>query len=64
MTLKEIAVDLMDKFYEKGINGYDCRQCALIAVEEILGAIDWHEFEVPNEQIDFWNKIKQELENL
>ena len=59
MKLQEIAIDLMGRFYEKGINEYDCRQRALIAVEEILGAIDWHE-----EKIDFWNKIKQELENL
>jgi hypothetical protein len=42
----------------------ESKQCALIAVDEIIQAIDWHEFEVPNEQINYWQEVKQEIENL
>jgi vacuolar-type H+-ATPase subunit H len=40
------------------------KQCAFIAVDEIMDAIDWHEFEVPNEQLKFWNKVKIEIKKL
>ena len=40
------------------------KQCALIAVDEIIDAIDWHEYEVPNDQLNFWFKVKQEIEKL
>jgi hypothetical protein len=39
----------------------DAKQCALIAVEEIIHVIDWHEFETPNEELNYWNKVKQEI---
>jgi hypothetical protein len=35
--------------------------CALIAVDEIFQAIDWHKFETPNIEIDFWQEVKNEL---
>lgn len=40
------------------------KQCALIGVGEILNAIDWHEFETPNKEIDYWEEVKQEIEKL
>jgi hypothetical protein len=43
---------------------YSAVKCALIAIEEILKAIDWHEFEQPNEEYDYWNEVKQEIEKL
>jgi hypothetical protein len=39
------------------------KQCALIAVYEILDAIDWHEFETPNKQLEYWSEVQQELFN-
>jgi len=36
-------------------------QCALNEVNGIIKAIDWHEFETPNEEIDYWTKIKKEI---
>jgi hypothetical protein len=48
------------------VDGFVCnteqaKQCALIAVEEIMHVIDWHEFETPNEELNYWNKVKQEI---
>lgn len=40
------------------------KQCALIAVNKICEAIDWHEFETPNKQLDYWNEVKNEIEKL
>ena len=39
------------------------KQCALIAVDEIIDAIDWHEYEVPNDQLKFWFEVKREIES-
>lgn len=62
MTPKEKAKELYDKFYmaipsdEMGLCDEASRQCALIAVDEILniGCI-----EVP-----YWTEVKQEIEKL
>ena len=72
MTPKEKAEELVDKFYQTTPNEYfvnepigikgryksweQAKQCALIAVDEILniGCI-----EVP-----YWAEVKQEIENL
>jgi hypothetical protein len=40
---------------------YNAKQCAIIAVDEILEAIDWHDHETPNKEIDFWQEVKKEL---
>jgi hypothetical protein len=66
MTPKEKAKELFEKMklclFSDG--DYDAKQCALIAVEEILNAIDWHEFEVPNKEITYWQEVKNEIEKL
>ena len=36
---------------------------ALNCVYEILKAIDWHEFETPNKEIEYWNEVNIEIEN-
>lgn len=40
------------------------KKCALIAIDEICEAINWHEFEVPNEQFNYWNRVKLEIQRL
>jgi len=37
------------------------KQCALIAVDEVIDAIDWHDF---REQLKFWNEVKREIQLL
>ena len=39
-------------------------KCAIIEVYEIIQAIDWHEFETPNKELEYWNEVKSELEQL
>lgn len=66
MTPKEKAQELVDKFnYEsKHYLMLDAKQCALIAVDEIIDAIenvyehDW------NLLYPYWTEVKQEIINL
>jgi len=60
MTPKEIAEELVDKMlnqqsYTEEL--YDAKQCALIAVDEILK----HCYRVMK---PFWEEVKQEIEKL
>ena len=66
---KEKAAELVNKFVqytpaEEGIEYPFAKQCALIAVKEIKEAIDWHEYEYPNETFDYWEQVEQEIQNL
>ena len=61
MSPKEKAKDLVDKMlycYQGHIDEYTSKQCALIAVDEILSAIG---FSVMDE---YWIEVKQEIEKL
>jgi hypothetical protein len=75
MNPKESAQHLVEKFYNVedtewivdngcGITWNEAKQCALIAVDEIIEAIDWHEFEHPNKEFDYWQEVKEEIEKL
>jgi hypothetical protein len=67
MTPKDKAKELVDKFmpHSNGnSNNNEAKQCALIAVDEICEAINWHEFEVPNEEFNYWNRVKLEIQRL
>jgi hypothetical protein len=68
MTPKEKAIELIDKFrlnvvdYEgSGLNDFKAKQCALIAVDEIL-QITWVDKFLTVQ--DYWNEVKQEIEKL
>jgi protein associated with RNAse G/E len=71
MTPKEKAKELYHKFQVYEVNGLkhmkygpEVKVFTLIAIDEIIEAIDWHEFETPNEQWNYWQQVKQEIENL
>lgn len=72
MTPKEKAEELINKYstyvvmWAGGIEVTveNVKQCALIAVDEILEAIDWHSYESPNKEIFFWEQVKNEIEKL
>jgi hypothetical protein len=67
MTPKEKALELVQKYFKANHQPYgfkDAKQCALIAVDEIINAIDWHEFETPNKELEYWQEVKQEIEKL
>ena len=73
MTPKEKAKELKDKFWEieplsnfDGDKGFYSKQCALIAVDEILDfmilTLKWTENS--NGNVDYWQEVKQEIEKL
>jgi hypothetical protein len=71
MTPQEKAEQILLKMHKtETIQGvcymtiHEAKQCALIAVDEILEAIDWHEFEYPNEHFEYWHEVKDEINKL
>jgi hypothetical protein len=73
MSPKERAKELVDKFKKNTrayneTNGwedsaYDSKQCALIAVDEVIEAL--HEHHWQNRLIiDYWEEVKHEIEKL
>ena len=65
MTPKEKAKELVDKYYhlfsvelENTIDYREAKQCALIAVDEILDNCE-NIFEA-----EYWQEVKQEIEKL
>ena len=71
MTPKEKAKELFNKYatyvvmWTGGIEveNQNCKQCALIAVDEIIDAIK-HEDNRMYYEIKYWEEVKQEIENL
>jgi hypothetical protein len=78
MTPKEKAFELAHKFRLLEIrtseNSYmmismaDAKQCALIAVDEILNGYEYDSLDIKHKRImdniNYWDKVKQEIENL
>jgi len=66
MKIKEKAIELVDKYdilqaIIEGFSFYDSKQCALIAVDEMI------EESIGYLSIDrnkYWKEVKQEIENL
>ena len=71
MTPKEKAKELVNRFmfagiyFTDGINGAkkNAKQCALIAVDEILTALDEHQWQNKS-VIEFYFSVKKEIEKL
>jgi hypothetical protein len=62
MTPKEKAIELVHKMYNSDLyvaSKYAAKQCALIAVEEILNA---HLFDL--DEKEYWQQVRTEIENL
>lgn len=57
---QEKAYQIKERFH----SALTSKECALGAVDEILDAIDWHKFEVPNDQIEYWLEVQKEIEKL
>jgi hypothetical protein len=66
MTPKEKAKELLNKFRNVALlDDYECNLCALISVDEILDidCFDMSEEHFDN-HIEYWNKVKQEIQEL
>ena len=70
MTPKEKAEYLVRKYYSFGLNNpaqsfswYECKQCALIAVDEILRS-HHNLYGLNNKEVKFYLEVQQEIEEL
>ena len=66
MEPKEKAIELLDKMSEpiEGHKNIYYRQCALIAVDEIINLLRGTKFLTPDLTISYWVKVKKEIEKL
>ena len=67
MNPQEKANELVDKMlycYQGHIDEYTAKQCAIIAVNEIIDAIDWNESEYPVTEELFWLEVIKKIEKL
>ena len=68
MTPKEKAIELAEKMaiyhWTNVCNYEEAKQCALIAVDEIIYEHNLHLTQFGHECILFWQEVKQELEKL
>lgn len=68
-TPKEKALDIINSLHHI-FKKYDwieycmIKEIALQNVDEICEAIDWHDFETPNEELEYWNNVKLEIHKL
>lgn len=72
---KQKANELFNKFYmtlfdsdsDKGeeiLVSILAGKCAILCVDEIISAIDCHDFQTQNKEFEFLNEVKFELEKL
>jgi hypothetical protein len=44
------------------IGFFQAKQCALIAVDEIMKAVGWEEMELGVDRDNYWEEVKEEIE--
>ena len=67
MTPKAKAIELYNKYMQMPFPTHTDRakRCALIAVDEILKAVDNpDETYLMKHSVEYWSQVKQEIENL
>jgi hypothetical protein len=65
MTAKEKALDLYNTYFDYTNGDYNCKQCAIIAVDEIKQQlIENLSNDVSAIYAIYWEKVKQEIEKL
>lgn len=64
MTPKEKAEQLFDSFLNIGVGNDWAKQCALIAVDEIINEFAFNDSDYADRRYAYWNEVKQEIEKL
>jgi hypothetical protein len=66
MTPKEKAEELVDRFYNEVRYMQRSKECALIAVDELISSHNkWDDYAQTNsEEYYYWQEVKQEIEKL
>jgi hypothetical protein len=62
MTPKQKTYEIWQKMMNADIlvDSISAKQCALVAVDEIINLLG----DITNNEIDYWEQVKQELEKL
>jgi len=60
MTPKQKAEELYRTYIDYTFGDFNCKQCALIAVDEIINVARWSHYSIH----DFWLEVKKEIEKL
>jgi hypothetical protein len=60
MTAKEKAKEIFDKMYMQSTGTYDAKQCALIAVYEVINSMTV----ATSIHLPYWKEVKQEIQAL
>jgi hypothetical protein len=63
MTPKEKAQELISKFIQTNGNSFFAKECALIAVDEILNMGIMAQSGEWNMAKEYWQEVKKEIEN-
>lgn len=66
MTPREKAAQLVVD-YQLKIKSLDYKEavaCAIVTVDEIIEAIDWYEYDISKEQLEYWSEVIKEIENI
>ena len=56
MNVQEKASLLVLRFMSKVVTIHLAKECAIIAVDEIMTVIDW--------DVEYWHQVKQEIQKL
>jgi hypothetical protein len=71
LTPKEKAKELVDKYFQNwnlSLTVEDSKQCALIAVDELIGSYaaysGMYDQEYFDSEMNYWIEVKQEINNL
>lgn len=68
MTPKEKAKELYNKYEFVYIQNYtskhEVKECALIAMDEIISIVEWYDVRHISNQLKFWNEVKNEIDKL
>jgi hypothetical protein len=71
MTPKEKAEELVSKYFDTimsfltdNMKKMNAKQCALLAVDEILNTIEYSSQADELSKVSYWEEVKQEINNL
>ena len=64
MTPNEKAIELVYKFIKTNGNSFFAKDCALIAVDEIIKANPIVPLEYALHEVNYWQEVRNEIQNI
>ena len=63
LNVREKAKELIEQFFDIGLISYsEAKQCALIAVKNIISALDFNQWQNAK-IINYYKEVREEIEN-